>query len=338
MRAAVFMGEGVLEVQDVPDPVLRADDEVILAVAANGVCGTDVHALDVPPKVAFNPGVVIGHEFSGTVVEAGPLSGFAIGDRVGVLPQIPCYRCTRCRAGKVNLCVDMSVFGAYERNGGAAEFVAAPRETLHRLPENLPVRLAALAEPLSVTLSASTRIAWHPGRSAVVLGAGPIGLLFMMLAKGAGASPVVVGEKSEGRRRRALELGADYAINPDEVDPVEFARDVLGDGADVVIDAVGTLLPQAIGMAATGATIVVYGINETASVAVAPYQILRKELTITGTFLAKNTFPLALKLLADNALGFDRLIETFPLENATDAVAKLRAGDAVKALLIPSSN
>lgn len=335
MRAAVFMGEGVLEVLDVPEPVLRADDDVILRVAANGVCGTDVHALDVPPKVSFNPGVVIGHEFSGTVVEAGPASGFSPGDAVGVLPQIPCYLCSRCRAGKVNLCSNMSVFGAYERNGGAAEYVAAPRETLHRLPDGLDVTMAALAEPLSVTLSASTRIPWHPGRSALIMGAGPIGLLFMLLAKGAGSFPVVVVEPSAGRRARALELGADFAIDPTTTNLAEWVHDTLGDGADVVIDAVGTLLPQAIKVAATGATVVVYGINETAEVAVPPYQILRKELIITGTFLAKNTFPLALDLLAANELGFDRLVEPFALEEVNEAIAKLRTGDAVKALLIP---
>ena len=335
MRAAVFLGNGQLEVRDVPEPVMTERDEVVLRVAANGVCGTDVHALDVPPKVAFHPGVVIGHEFSGTVVDAGPDSGFQVGENVGVLPQIPCYRCVPCRAGKVNLCEHMTVFGAYERNGGAAEFVVVPRETLHRLPDGLDVRLAALAEPLSVTLSASTRIPWHPGRSAVILGAGPIGLLFMLLAKASGASPVIVVEPSVGRRQRALDLGADQVIDPGEMDPVVTSREMMNGGADVVIDAVGSLLPQAIGIAGTGATVVVYGIDEKATVQVPPYQILRKELTITGTFLAKNTFPLALRLLADNKMGFDRLVETFPLEQALEAISRLRNGQAVKALLVP---
>jgi 2-desacetyl-2-hydroxyethyl bacteriochlorophyllide A dehydrogenase len=335
MRAAVFLGDGVLAVQDVSEPVIKERDEVILRVAANGVCGTDVHALDVPPKVAFTPGVVIGHEFSGTVVEAGPDSGFSVGESVGVLPQIPCYLCARCRAGKVNLCSSMSVFGAYDRNGGAAEYVVVPRETLHRLPAGLDVRRAALAEPLAVTLSASTRVPWHPGRSALVMGAGPIGLLFMLLAKRAGAWPIIVAEPSVGRRERAAALGADFVVDPNKDDVVEFVRDTLGDGADVVVDAVGTLLPQGIAAAATGATVVVYGINESASVNVPPYQILRKELTITGTFLAKNTFPLALSLLAEDSLGLDRIVETFPLEQAGDAVDRLRSGDAVKALLLP---
>ena len=157
----------------------------------------------------------------------------------------------------------------------------------------------------------------------------------MLLAKASGASPVIVVEPSVGRRQRALDLGADQVIDPGEMDPVVTSREMLNGGADVVIDAVGSLLPQAIGIAGTGATVVVYGIDEKATVQVPPYQILRKELTITGTFLAKNTFPLALRLLADNKMGFDRLVETFPLEQALEAISRLRNGQAVKALLVP---
>ena len=335
MRAAVFEGNGVLKVQDVPDPIISTPDEVILKVAANGVCGTDVHALDVPPKVAFFPGVVIGHEFSGTVIEAGKESGAKVGDRVGVLPQIPCYQCSRCRDGKINLCLYMSVYGAYERNGGAAEYVTVKREVIHPLDDRLSVELAALAEPLSVTLSASTRIHWHPGRSALIFGAGPIGLLFLLYAKSSGASPIFVVEPTPGRRQLASEFGADRVIDPSNEDINEVVRELSFDGADIVIDSVGTLLNEAISVAATGAQVVVFGINETATVSVPPYQILRKELVIMGTFLAKNTFPLALKLLAENRQGFDRLVTRFPLEHATDAVSKLRAGTAVKALLVP---
>jgi (R,R)-butanediol dehydrogenase / meso-butanediol dehydrogenase / diacetyl reductase len=335
MQAAVFEGNGVLRVQEVQDPGLQADDEAILRVAANGVCGTDVHALDVPPKVAFHPGVVIGHEFSGTVVETGSACGFRAGEKVGVLPQIPCYQCQRCRDGKINLCRRMSVFGAYERNGGAAEYVTVPSEVMYRLDERLPVELAALAEPLSVTLSASVRINWHPGRSVVVFGAGPIGLLFLLYAISAGASPVFVVEPTQGRREFAQSLGADYVIDPTQQDVVQVVQDRTPDGADIIVDSVGVLLPQAIEVAATGAQIIVFGIDESASVQVPPYQILRKEITITGTFLAKNTFPLALKLLTENKQGFDRLVTRFPLGEAPAAVEQLRQGRIVKAFLIP---
>jgi (R,R)-butanediol dehydrogenase / meso-butanediol dehydrogenase / diacetyl reductase len=334
VKAAVFVGAGTLDIQNVPDPVMSRSDEVILEVAANGVCGTDVHALDVPPAVKFYEGVIVGHEFSGTVIEAGSESGFAIGDRLAVLPQIPCYRCHACREGMINLCLNMGVFGAYDRNGGAAEYVAAPREVLYAISPDLPLERAALAEPLSVTLSASTRVQWHPGRSAVIFGAGPIGLLFLLLAKGAGAAPLITVEPSPGRRQRAVVLGADHVVDPGE-NAIEQIRELTKHGADVVIDSVGTLLPMAIDIAGLGAQVVVFGINESASVSVPPYQILRKELRITGTFLAKNTFQLALKLLTENRLGFDRLTERFALTDANLAIAKLRAGDAVKALLVP---
>lgn len=335
MKATVFVREGVLEIQDKPKPEIKNPDDVILRVAASGICGSDLHGLSVPAKIKFNDGVIIGHEFSGIVDEAGPKSGFSPGEKVALLPQIPCHTCSMCRTGKENQCLNLSVFGAYERDGGNAEYVASPSEVIYRIDEKLDVELAALAEPVGVVLSATTRIKWHPGLSTLIFGAGPIGLIFLMLAKSTGVSPLIVVEPKDRRRETALEFGADVVIDPSKENVTEAVRKVTDTGADIIIDAVGTILPAALDAAGMGAQIVVFGIDEYAKVEIPPVQILKKEVNITGTTLVKNTFELALKLLAENKQGFDRMIVKYPLTKVHDAISDLRAGKVIKALLIP---
>jgi 2-desacetyl-2-hydroxyethyl bacteriochlorophyllide A dehydrogenase len=336
MRAAVFEGAGRVAVQNRPDPVLARPDEVIIQVAVNGLCGSDLRAFATPPEMVYDEGVVVGHEFSGTVVAAGHEATLAIGNRVIVHPNIWCQTCEQCRSGRTNLC-DRFVHIGSMRDGGAAELCVVPERMVYRVPDSLPFSLAALAEPLACVLNGTTRARVHPGEAVLVLGGGPIGLLYVMLIAAAGASPVLVSEPSPTRAAWARDLGADVVIDPSSQDvAAEVLAATNGIGVDVAIDSVGSLLPQAIDSVRKGGRIYVFGLNERAEVMIRPAQLAYREVAIEGVYIAKGTFPLALRMLEENALGFDRLVtHEIPLEQFADAVELLRSGEALKALVVP---
>lgn len=340
MRAAVFLGKGRLGIQDVPEPVLGGPDQVIIRVAANGLCGSDVHALDVPPGRPFAAGVILGHEYSGVVEARGPDAGVSVGDRVAVMPNVPCQRCAQCRLGRPNLCADPGVFGSLlgprDWPGGAAELAIAPASCVFRVPDNVSLEVAALAEPLACVVNATSRLTWGPGTSALILGAGPIGLMAMLIAKGAGVDPVIVAETLPARARFAKELGADLVVDPRSKDLTDAVYELAPGGADSVIDAVGSLLPAAVAAAAPGGRVVIVGVDEQSAPAVPAFTVVQKELTIVGSWVIRYTFPIALRLLASGGLGFDRLItHRVALEDTAQAIDLLRSGEAVKALVIP---
>lgn len=333
MKAAIFEGNGVIDVRDVPTPQVDSADGVVLEVAANAICGTDLHALDVPPKVIFRPGVIIGHEFAGTVVDAGPDAGVKVGDRVGVLPNITCGKCAYCLRGLPNMCVNMEGFGSARVDGGAAEYAWAPGRTVFPLPEALSMELASIAEPLSCVLNGTLRAGLQPHHDVVVLGGGPVGLMFAIVAKSAGVRSVTVVEPAPERAASA----ADYGFNVvDPRDPDQMAR-LREAGGDYVVDTVGTLIAEAVAVARVRAVIQIFGLDDTRQPAFPQADAVRKEVRIEGVFLARNTFALALEMLARPELGFDRMItDRYDLTDFDAAVAKLRKGAAIKALVIPN--
>jgi 2-desacetyl-2-hydroxyethyl bacteriochlorophyllide A dehydrogenase len=336
MRAAVFAREGVVEVRDVPEPAIVRDDDVIVRVAACGICGSDLRALAVPPMMTFDEGVVMGHEFVGEVVDAGPAAADLVGRRVAVLPNINCGRCAYCKAGQLNRCEDFRHVGA-SRDGAFAERVVVPAEYAHLVPDGLSDDVAALAEPLACVLNGTTRAGLRPGTSTLVLGAGPIGLLFVVVAKLAGARPIVVSEPSPARAPRALAAGADVVVDPSAESVPAVAREYTGGlGVEVAIDALGSLLPDALDSLRKGGKAIVFGMDDRARCEVAPSRIAARELSIEGVYITKGTFPLALKLLAEHTEDFAALItHRIPLEKIATGVEAMRDGSAVKALVYP---
>lgn len=335
MKAAVFVGEGRVEVTDVPYPSPSRSNEVIMRVAACGLCGSDLRALAVPPEMEYDHGTIIGHEFAGEIVEAGHDTGFDVGELVAVLPNIPCRRCDYCRVGLMNLCEHFTHIGSM-RDGGAAEYCAVPADMVHPLPVGLDAQLASLAEPLACVLNGSLRAGWHPGRSALILGAGPIGLLFLLLARAAGASPIIVSEPAPTRADWARRLGADEVVNPLTDDVASAVHAEVRIGVDVAIDAVGSLLAEAIASVRKGGRVLVIGLNERATATLAEADLAYREVTIEGVYIAKGTFPLALTLLAQGEIPFDDLItHRLGLDEFETAIAAMRAGDAVKPILLP---
>jgi threonine dehydrogenase-like Zn-dependent dehydrogenase len=336
MRAAVFEGNGKVAVSDRPEPRVSRPDDVVIRIAANGLCGSDLRALAMPPEMVYDEGVIVGHEFSGTVADVGDEVTLEPGTHVVVHPNIWCQTCWYCRSGHTNLC-DRFVHVGSMRDGGAAELCVVPERMVYRVPDDMPLDLAALAEPLACVLNGTRQAAVHPGESVLVLGGGPIGLLYLMLFKAAGASPLIVSEPAPERARWARELGADEVIDPRPTNLPEAVRDLCrGRGADVVVDSVGALLSDAVACVRKAGRVFVFGLNERIESVIRPADLVYREISLSGVYIARGTFPLAVSLLTQNALGFDRLVtHRLQLEDFDEAIELLRTGEAVKALVVP---
>jgi threonine dehydrogenase-like Zn-dependent dehydrogenase len=306
VKAVVYEAPGRVHLQERDKPARVADSDVLVRIVACGLCGTDQRAISDPPLMSCDPGRTIGHEISAVVVEADDLGVVSVGDGVVVAPNYPCHRCESCRRGLINLCDDFRHVGSGV-DGGLAEYLVVPAEYLHVVPAGLDLALAALAEPLACVLNGTTRARWNPGDPVVILGAGPIGLLFLVMAKLAGAGPIVVTEPGADRAKRALALGADAVVDPRDDAHLERILDLTG-GARVVVDTLGTLLSTAVAVAAKRGQILVFGIDETATVSIRPSTIVARELTIEGVYISRGTFPAALNLLARNQDLFAQVV------------------------------
>jgi len=336
MRAAVFEGEGRLGIREVDVPRVGAPDDVLLAVRAAGICGTDVHILAVPPGHPATAGVVMGHEYAADVLAVGDrVDHVHPGDRVVVDPSVWCGTCAYCQMGLTNLCDRMTGIGIF-RHGGFAPFSLVPARAVYRIAASVAPETAALAEPLADVVNGLSKVHVVPGESALVLGAGPIGLLFTLLLRAAGVSPLLVAEVSSFRAGHAAACGADLIINPKDVDLAAAVRRATVLGADVVVDAVGMLLEDALRCVRKGGRVLLFGMHEHARPAVKQYDITKYEIQILGTYIARGTFPLAIRLLEAGRIDFGALVtHRLPLTRIHDGIDLLRQGQAVKVAILP---
>lgn len=336
MRAAVFEGNGRVEIAERTDPSVSRPDDVLIRIAANGLCGSDLRALATPPEMVYDEGVVLGHEFSGTIEDVGDEVALKPGAHVVVHPNIWCQTCWYCRSGHTNLC-DRFVHVGSMRDGGAAELCVVPERMVYSVPDEMAFDLAALAEPLACVLNGTKQASVHPGESVLILGGGPIGLLYLMLLKAAGASPLIVSEPAPHRARWARDLGADVVVDPRATNVLDVARELTeGRGVDVAVDSVGALLPDAVASVRKAGRVLVFGLNERIEAVIRPVDLVYREISISGVYIARGTFPLAVTLLTENKLGFDRLVtHRLQLEQFDEAIELLRTGEAVKALVVP---
>ncbi len=234
MKAVVVTGDRTLAVEHVPDPAPNRD-QVVLRVAACGICGSDLHA----HQAGVLPiGSVMGHEFSGEVAETA--HGWTAGDRVCALPAISCGRCDRCLGGMGVFCLHgVQAIGLGQAPGAYAEWIAVSPHHLVRLPESVDLKLGALVEPLAVGLHAANVARIRSGENVLVIGAGPIGLSVLLWARHLGARSVIVSEKSPGRRALAERLGATAVADPDDGSLAATLERIAPRGVDVIFEAVG---------------------------------------------------------------------------------------------------
>ncbi|MCQ4688544.1 alcohol dehydrogenase catalytic domain-containing protein [Clostridium sp. SL.3.18] len=336
MRAAVFEGEGKLVLKDVKKPVIERADQIIGEIEVCSICGTDVHMTNLPPGYPATPGTILGHELVAKVVEVGEgVTAFKEGDRFVVNPNEYCGSCVYCRKNLPNECQNIQAMGI-DVDGGFAEYVRVAEKMAFKIPEDMPAHIAAFAEPLACVIYASRKINVNPGESVAIIGAGPIGMLFIQLMKASGAYPIISVEPNAVRREYALKCGADYAIDPIAEDAQAFIMDQTGLGADYAIDVVGSQMMAAIHAIRKGGAVLLFGNNAAAIPAVIQSQITYKEARVLGTWLANASFDHAIKILASGVLKLDFLVtHTLPLEEIHEAIDILRRGEGVEVLVDP---
>jgi 2-desacetyl-2-hydroxyethyl bacteriochlorophyllide A dehydrogenase len=328
MKAVVLDGRGGIEVIDKPVPVPGPKD-VVIAPRASGVCGTDLHLMDGTFAYARYP-VTPGHEFAGVVVDAGrDVRRWREGDLVCVDPNITCGRCRWCRSGAPNHCPELDPIGL-TRDGSCAEYVLVPESVVHSLPGGVDASMGALVEPLSCVLHAASRTpGWADARVAV-LGAGPIGLLAIAVARHLGAGEVVAFEPQPFRRELALTLGAETA-HADASDTEE--------AFDIAVEASGRLsvIQRAIEMLGPRGRLLQMGVaNPDDLVQVSPYEVFAKELMIIGSFSLADAYPAAVEMMPDLATVLRPLVtDQVPLSRYRDAVELLSSPTSIKVQVVP---
>ena len=331
MRAAVIAEPGTIEIQTVPDPAPGPTD-VVVRPAAVGICGTDLHINQGEFAPAFP--IIPGHEFAGEIVEVGAaVDGLRVGDRVAVDPSLYCGYCYYCKRNRGNQCDNWGAIGVTV-SGGAAQYVAAPMANCFVLPPHLSAADAALIEPLSCAVRGFDVLPRAMAETYLIYGSGTMGLMMLELAKRAGAATVSVVDLNPERLATAKLLGCTAAVT--SADGLDAPR-----GWDVVIDCTGAeaAIRDAFGRVGKGGTFLQFGVaNYDARLEIEPYEIYRREITVTGSMAVLNSFDRAGELMAAGVLRPDVFIShRFPLDSYAEALGQFQAGIGRKILVEPGS-
>jgi 2-desacetyl-2-hydroxyethyl bacteriochlorophyllide A dehydrogenase len=324
VKAVVISAPGQVEVTTVDDPA-PGPREVVVDVAACGICGTDLHILD--GEFAPTLPIVPGHEFSGVVVALGSgvdpaADGIRVGDPVAVDPSLFCMECHYCRIGRNNLCERWNAIGV-SRPGAAAEFVTAPVANCVRMPDGVALADAALVEPLSCAIRGYDILRASLASHYLVYGAGTMGLMMLELAKRAGAATVDVVDLNAARLETARELGCTSTVT--NADELERPR-----GWDVVIDCTGVVAAIEDGLARVGkgGTFLQFGVSETAAKArFSPYRVYNQEITIVGSMAVLHSFERAAEMFVAGVLNPAVMIsDRYPLDAYPEALDQFKQG------------
>ncbi len=346
MRAAVFLGPNEMELRDVSRPEPGPGD-VLIKVAACAVCGTDLRILSGGKTRGVVPPRVLGHEIAGEIIALGEgaerFTDLTPGRRVTMAPGIPCLACRFCNTGSENLCRNRSALG-YSYDGGFAEYMVVPavgvaRGILFPIPDGLSYEEASLAEPLACVVNGQRKSKIHLGDGVLVIGAGPIGLMHLQLARSAGARTVVVSEPNAPRRALAGELGATRTVDPTKEDLAEIIHAATDDdGADVVIAAIGvpTLVNQLLEVTRPGGRVNLFaGYSGAGEATISANLIHYGELVVTGTSACtRDTFRTALNLMQSGQVDVSSLAShRFPLDQVQTAFETTRSGAGLRVVV-----
>ena len=313
MKSLLLSEYNHLDVVDTPVPS-TGPDEVLVQVAACGICGSDVHGYDGSSGRRIPP-IVMGHEAAGTVASVGAdVKDFSPGDRVTFDSTVYCGHCAYCARGEVNLCDNRQVIGVsctdYRRAGAFAEFIAVPQRIVYRLPDDISFEEAAMLEAVSVALHAVRISPVSVGQSALVIGAGMIGLLTLQAARAAGCSRVLIADVDETRLNLAKQVGAEetlHASGPELI--AEIMQRTGGKGMDLVLEAVGRneTIAAAIDCVRKGGTVTLIG-NITPEVSLPLQKVVSRQIRLQGSCASAGEYPEAMELMASGKIQVKPLI------------------------------
>lgn len=326
MKVAVMEGIGKMGYTQRPIPTPKAN-EVLVKLEYVGICGSDMHYYETGAigDYVVEPPFVLGHEPGGTVVEVGSaVTHLKVGDRVALEPGKTCGHCEFCKSGRYNLCPDVVFFATPPVDGVFQEYVAHEADLCFKLPENVSTLEGALIEPLAVGFHAANQGGAHAGQTAVVMGAGCIGLVSMMALKAEGVSKVYVVDIMQKRLDKALELGADGVINGKDQDAVQAVLALTeGKGCDLVIETAGTEFTtrQSIQMTKKGAVIVLVGYSKSGEMTLPMSLALDKELTFKTVFRYRHIYPMAIEAVAAGKVDLKGIVtDVFDFDDIQNAM------------------
>ena len=343
MKALVLKQYNEFVYEDIPNPQIGPED-VLVRVKACAICGSDVHGMDGSTGRRIPP-VVMGHEASGVIEAAGAnVKGFEPGDRVTFDSTVYCGKCFHCRRGEVNLCDNRRVLGVscgdYRMNGAFAELVSVPQHILYHLPDEVSFEQAAMVEPLSVAFHAVSRAPMPLNCSALVVGAGMIGLLILQLLKAAGCGKIIAVDLVQEKLELARRFGADVALKADDPELIaKIQQATQGRGADVAFEVVGIAptLQTAIAALRKGGSLTLVG-NLKPVVDFPLQQVVTRQITLYGSCASAGEYPDCLDLIASGKVDVDSFISAVaPLSEGQSWFERLQRGEPglMKVILRP---
>ena len=346
MKALLLSSYNQLEVKNLPKPI-PGPDEILIQVAACGICGSDVHGFDGSTGRRIPP-IVMGHEAAGIVASVGSdVIYFKLGDRVTFDSTVYCGRCEYCLKGDVNLCNKRQVIGVsckeFRREGAFAEFIAVPERIVYRLPDSFSFAEAAMLEAVSVALHGIAVTEMRGGESVLVIGAGMIGLLLLQAARAAGSSRIFVADVDATRLALAAKLGADLTILASgDALTEEILRETGDNGVDVVLEAVGReeTVVAAIDCSRKGGTVTLVG-NISPHIRLPLQKVVSRQIRLQGSCASAGEYPQAIELIASGKIKVDSLITAVePLTEGPAWFERLHAREPnlMKIVLDPRSN
>ena len=343
MKALVLERYNEFAVRDVAIPVVGPRD-VLIKVAACGICGSDIHGMDGSTGRRIPP-VIMGHEAAGNIVEVGSdVTDWKIGERVTFDSTIYCGHCYHCRRGEINLCDNRRVLGVscaeYRQDGAFAEFVAVPEHILYRLPDGVTFEQAAMVELLSIAVHAVHRTPIVLNDSAIVVGAGMVGQMVVQVLKAAGCGRIIAVDLEQSRLDLALKLGATHVLRADGPDVPGAVRALTeGRGADVAFEVVGITptLQLASKCVKKGGSVTLVG-NLAAEATLPLQQTVTREITLYGSCASQGEYPACLDMIVRGQVDVNALISAVaPLDEGASWFERLhRGGEGLfKVLLRP---
>lgn len=343
MRAAVLHGIGDLRVEDVPKPGITKPNQALVRIGSVGICGSDVHYFTrgrIGDFIVTDP-LILGHEAAGEVVAVGAdVRHLAVGDRVAIEPGYPDGTCELCREGRYNLCRHEVFMATPPDDGAFAEYVAWPADYLYKLPDSMSMDDGAMIEPLSVGLFAVWRSKLKAGDTAAIFGAGPIGLTTLQCAVAAGATNVIVLDSVQSRLEYARKMGATttLAVAPNNVEEIMSLTE--GRGVDVAFECAGAVpaMQAAMRVARSGGMVQLVGMPAEKEPQVPIYELIAKELYVSGQFRYANSYPEAIRMVGSGLVDVRSLVtKEFRLEEAPEAMVWVEEhkSEVIKAVVRP---